>query len=534
MDITFLAFFTKLRGIMPANRLSMKHVKHILELHFEEGLSIRAIARGVGIGCSSVGRILDRAKVANVRWPLPEGTSDADLERILYPSPTQSGSVGRELPDWMEVYKELARHRSLTLHQLWTEYIERNPQGYQYSYFCELYREWRGCHEDPTMRITRKAGERLFVDYSGKKLRVTHPITGETRTVELFVAALGASGYMYAEATETQKTFDFRSSIGRAFQFYGGVTRMLVPDNLKSAIIKFRKDDVPILNDSLRELADFFRVGVVPARPRRPKDKGLVESSVLLIQRRLGGALRNLEFFGLGELNEAILDQVQELNEALMQKTKVSRKELFEGLDRPMLRPLPREPYEYMQWVHKRKVGSDYHVHIENHKYSVPHSYLGRQVEARLGPHTVEIFAGSERIASHVRSRESGKYTTVKDHMPKHHREYEKWSPKRYIQWAESIGPRTKALIEVNLASFEVPEQAFNRCNGTLILAREYGHEAMEMGCELALRRNTRTTAAVRQLVKQMAAESHQPKQLSIDHENIRGAAYYSTKDPKK
>lgn len=282
-------FFTKLRGIMPATRLSMKHVKHILELHFEERLSIRAIARGVGIGRSSVARILDRAKVANVRWPLPKGTSDADLERILYPSPTQSGSVGRELPDWMEVYKELARHRSLTLHQLWAEYIERNPQGYQYSYFCELYREWRGCHEDPTMRITRKAGERLFVDYSGKKLRVTNPTTGETRTVELFVAALGASGYIYAEATETQKTFDFCSSIGRAFQFYGGVTRMLVPDNLKSAIIKFRKDDVPILNDSLRELADFFRVGVVPARPRRPKDKGLVESSVLLVQRRLGG-----------------------------------------------------------------------------------------------------------------------------------------------------------------------------------------------------------------------------------------------------
>ena len=309
---------------------------------------------------------------------------------------------------------------------------------------------------------------------------------------------------------------------------------MLVPDNLKSAIIKFRKDDVPILNDSLRELADFFRVGVVPARPRRPKDKGLVESSVLLIQRRLGGALRNREFFGLGELNEAILDQVQELNEALMQKTKVSRKELFEELDRPMLRPLPSAPYEYVQWVHKRKVGSDYHVHIENHKYSVPHPYLGRQVGARLGPYTVEIFAGNERIASHARSREFGKYTTVKDHMPKNHREYEKWSPKRYIRWAESIGPRTKALIEVNLASFEVPEQAFNRCNGTLILAREYGHEAMEMGCELALRRNTHTTAAVRELVKQMAAESHQPKQFSIDHENIRGSAYYSTKDPKK
>ena len=517
---------------MPANRIPMRMIKRILELHFAANLSVRAIARGVGIGRSSVSRILDRAKVAKLTWPLPEGMNDVDLEQILYPIAVESGSAQCPMPNWMEVHKELARHRSLTLYQLWTEYIEQNPNGYQYSYFCDLYRRWRCRHAEPVMHMTRKAGERLYVDYSGKKPCITHPITAETRAVELFVAALGASGYIYAEASETQKAVDFCGSVGRSFVFYGGVPRIIVPDNLKSAVVQFRTDDTPILNASFGDLAEFFRVAVLSARPRRPKDKGLVESSVLMVQRKILGTLRNREFFSLAELNEAILEQVRMLNEAPMQKTRVSRQQLFAELDQPALRPLPREPYEYVVWVNKRKVRFDYHVQIENHRYSVPYSYLGKDVQVRIGAKTVEILDGERRIASHMRSVLPGKYSTKRADMPRNHREYADWSPTRFRKWAEAIGPHTKALIEANFAWFDLPEQAFQRCMGTLNLGREYGYEAMEKGCELALSRNTLSTQAVKQLVKQMATQLRHPPQLSIDHDNIRGAAYYSTNPP--
>ena len=507
----------------------MRNLKQILELHFTANLSVRAIARRLGIGRSSVSRILDRAKVARLTWPLPEGMSEADLERILYPvsgSPTQ-----RKMPDWMEVHKELAKHRSLTLHQLWVEYFEANPDGYQYSYFCDLYRQWRGSHPEPVMHIPRKAGERLQVDYSGKKPKITHPITGEQQPVELFVAALGTSGYIYAEATRTQKAKDLCESVDRAFTFYGGLPRIIVPDNLKSAVIRFRKDDTPILNDSFRELTEHYRVAVIPARPRHPRDKGLVESSVLFVQRKLFGALRHREYFSLAELNEAIREQVRVLNEAPMQRTKVSRKQIFVELDQPALRPLPRERYEFAVWFHKRKVRFDYHVQVENHRYSVPHDYAGKEVQLRIGTKIVEILDGEKRIASHLRSSVAGQYTTLRAHMPRNHQNYADWSPARFTRWAASIGPNTKALIEANFAEFEIPEQAFQRCLGLLSLGREYGQEAMEKGCKLALQRNLRSTAVVKRLVKRMATEKHSPIQLTIEHENIRGPNYYSNEN---
>ena len=512
---------------MPAKRVQMRKIKRILELHYVARLSNRAISRSVGVGRGSVSRLLERATVAELSWPLPEGMTDAELEAVLYPATTRDASVQRPVPNWVEVRQELAKHRSLTLHQLWKEYIAAHPTGYQYSRFCDLYRRWRSTQVDPVMRLTHKAGERLFVDYSGKKPCIADPVTGEVREVELFVAALGASGYLYAEATETQKVADFCGSIRRAFEFLEGVPRLIVPDNLRSAIIKFRTDDTPILNESFRDLAEHYNVGVLPARPRKPRDKAKAESSVAILQRSVMGALRNVVFQSLAELNAAILEQIRELNQAPFQKYDTTRQRMFEALDRPVLRPLPREAYEFATWVDKRKVPFTYHIQIERHHYSVPYQYLGRYVRARVGAQIVEIFDGETRIAAHPRGRAPEKYTTNRAHMPKNHQAYGEWPPSRFVKWAKKIGPYTTALVEENFSRAHVPVQVYRRCMGILKLGGEYGQTALERACQLALRRDQLSTAAVKQLVKRIAAEHHQAPPPPIEHENIREADYY-------
>ncbi len=512
---------------MPTKRIKMREIKRILALHFVDKLSNRGIARWVGISRASVARLLERAKRAQLMWPLPEDITDAKLEAMLYPPTTGDASVARLVPNWVEVRRELAQHRSLTLHQVWTEYIEEHPTGYQYSRFAELYRNWRSTQVDPVMRLTHKAGERLFVDYSGKKPTITDP-DGEVREVELFVAVLGASGYLYAEATQSQKVADFCGSIRRTFEFFGGVPKVLVPDNLKSAVIKFRTDDTPILNESFHDLAEHYNVQVFPARPRKPRDKAKAEGGVLLLQRKVLGALRNVTFHSLAELNEAILEQVQELNQTPFQKHNTTRARLFEEMDQPMLRPFPQEPYEFAVWIHNRKVSFHYHIQMDRHHYSVPYTYLNQQVSARVTAKTVEIFHGETRIASHLRESAKQKYTTVEQHMPKNHQDDESWPPSRLVNWAKQIGPSTTALIEEIFARAFVPAQVFRRCMGILRLGREFGNSVLEQACEHALNQDRLTTAAVKKLAKRIADESQQSPS-PIEHKNIRGADYYSS-----
>ncbi|MCY3680137.1 MAG: IS21 family transposase [Gemmatimonadetes bacterium] len=507
----------------------MSTIRDILQLYFESNGSVRAIARSVGIGRSSVSRILDRARVTNLNWPLPAEMSDDKLRELLYPITAPGAGSPHPVPNWVEVHKELVRHRSLTLRQLWREYIEANPAGYQYSRYCDLYRGWRCSQAEVVMHLTHKAGERLFVDYSGKKPCIQDPITGEVKPAELFVCALGASGYLYAEATETQTAKDFLGSVRRAFEFYQGIPRILVPDNMKAAVIQFRTDDTPILNRSLRDLTRHYKVDVVPARPRRPRDKSKAEGGVLLLQRQILGAHRNTTFLSLVDVNAIILQEVHTLNQARFQKINTSRKQLFEELDRPALRPLPKQPYEYARWVSKRKVGFNYHVQIENYHYSVPYAYVGKFVRARISEEIVEIYDDQMRIASHRRGWSAGQYTTVVAHMPREHQEYADWRPERFVNWAKKIGPHTTVLIEAIFAEAEVAEQVYRRCMGILKLASEYGHDAMEQGCEMALNLQTPYTATVRQCVQQVATQLHQPQYTPIENTNVRGATYYSS-----
>ena len=504
---------------MPNQRISMNQIQRILELHFVHKLSVRAIARQVGVGRSTVSRLLERARTLNLSWPLPEQMTDPQLQECLYPS-RPSPTEPREVPDWQKIHLELIRHKSLTLWQLWEEYQQQHPDGYGYSWFCELYRKWRGAQANPVMRQVHKAGERVFVDYSGKRPEIVDPRTGEVKAVELFVAVLGASNYLYAEATSSQKTADFCGSVRRMFEFFGGIPTAIVPDNLKAAVKRVKRDDAPELNDSFRELTEHYGVEVLPARPYKPRDKGKVESAVLQVQRQVLAPLRKLTFYSLQELNEAIHAWIHELNRAPFQKREGTRRSWFEQIDQPALRPLPENPYEYRIRFH-RTVHVDYHIRIERNFYSVPHQYFGAKVWGWLGEHTVEIYLGEERIASHPRGPSNWACITNPAHMPDHHRERKEWSPARFIHLAQKIGPRTEALITANLDRYAIPEQAYRRCLAILNMASKYGHPVLEKACRIALNLERLSAQKVKVFCQRIAQEHYETHSRHIEHENI-------------
>ena len=504
----------------------MKHIKRILELYYAAKLSKRGIARHLGLGRSSVGRVIERVELARIPWPLPAEVTDADLEVIVYPNTGQVAASERPVPDWEALHSCLATDRSMTLSEAWRAYIDAHPTGYQYSRFCDLYRAWRSVEVDTVMRQRHKAGDQVFVDYSGKRPSVIDSSTGEARPVELFVAALGASNYTYAEATWTQQTADFCGSIRRTFEFFGRTPRTVVCDNLRAAVTKFQADDVPLLNPSFRDLLDHYNVNASPARPRKPRDKAKVEKAVQHVQCRVMQAVRNRQFFDLDELNATIADVVQAINAAPLQKLQGSRQSRFDEMDYPLMLPLPPQPYEYGEWTGKRKVSRDYHVLIKKHLYSVPYRYVFQSVRGLVHERTVEIFHGDERIAVHTRGSAPGEHTTLVAHMPKNHRERATWSPERFIRRAKSHGPHTAALIEAIVEHVDLPEHCYRPCRAILDMGPAYGSEALERACEQALAQQTLSAGAVRELIKANGtAEPPRP----IDHENIRGADYYSS-----
>jgi transposase len=350
----------------------------------------------------------------------------------------------------------------LTLSLLWEEYRAIHPDdGYGYSRYCELYRCWEG-RLTPVMRQHHVAGDKLFVDYAGDTLDVVDPKTGEVREAQLFVAVLGASNYTFAEATWTQTLPDWIGSHVRAFAFLGGVPGQIVSDNLKSGVTKACFYE-PAVNRTYADLAAHYDTAVIPARPYKPRDKAKVEVGVQVAQRWVAARLRNRRFFSLAELNAAIGDLLAGINRKVTRHLGASRRDLFEQLDRPALKPLPAAPYQYAEWI-ERKVGLDYHVETGRHYYSVPHQLLKKTLWARLTAKTVEIFHEGQRVASHVRSSANRRHTTVPEHMPASHRRYAGWTPAEIKRQATRIGPNTATLVGVILRERTHPEQGFRSC----------------------------------------------------------------------
>jgi len=513
---------------MPQERLTMRKIREILRLKWELGLSNRTVARSCRVSHSTVGDYVKRAETAGLVWPLPEELDEDRLLELLFPRTKQAEKQAIPLPDWDEVHTEL-RKKSVTLRLLWQEYLAQYPTGYSYSQFCDLYRQWAK-KLNPTMRIKHKAGEKMFVDYAGQTMQVIDPETGEVQKVEIFVAVLGASSYTYAEAQWSQTLPNWIGGHVRAFEYFGGVTEVVVPDNLKAGVTHPCRYE-PGVTLAYQEMGEHYHVAVVPARVRKPRDKAKAEVGVQVVERWVLAPLRKRKFFSLTALNKTIRERLEKLNDREMKHLGKSRRELFEELDRPALKPLPGRAYEFAEWK-KARVSIDYHVEFEKHYYSVPHDLCRQDVYVRAAERTVEIIFRGDRVALHPRSKAKG-FTTIKEHMPPSHQHYSDWSPERFTRWAKKIGSDTERLIKVVLASRKHPEQAYRSCLGILGFANKHGQERLETACRYALAHDVFTYRGIKNILKnkldQLDPDEGSPQpSLLPSHTNIRGKDYYN------
>ena len=519
---------------MATERMPMRKIREILKLKWILKRSHREAARILGISPGAVGSVLARVKAKELSWGDTEKLNDEQLEEMLY-GPRSVSGAGRPEPDCVYIHTEL-RRRGVTLELLHMEYLEEHPtDGFRYSAFCRRYKAWTK-RQKPVMRQVHKAGEKAFVDYSGKKPQIVDPDTGEVSEVELFVAVLGASNYSYAEATESQQVRDWIASHSRTFEYFEGVTAVVVPDQLKSGVSRPCRYE-PGIHRTYQDWADHMDTVVIPARPRKPKDKAKAEGGVLLVQRWVLARIRNETFFSLPALNDRIAQLLEELNHRPMKTYgDRSRRELYEQLDRPALKPLPSRRFEYADWL-KAKVNIDYHIDVKRHYYSVPHAMIHQEVEVRLTGTTVEVFHNNSHVWSHKRSYKQGRHTTVPEHMPKAHQAHLQWSPSRLIHWGGTIGPQTQKLVERILESRPHPEQGYRSCLGIMRLSKRYGSQRLEAAATRAVSVGANAFRHVDAILKNgldrlplEEADSGEAK-TPIVHENLRGPDYYKQGD---
>ena len=506
-------------------RLPMRKIRDVLRLS-AEGLSTRKIGVSLTIGRTTVQAYLDRAAEVGLSWPLSPDMSDTDLERLIYPRTARDIANRATEPDWAHIHREL-RRKGVTLMLLWEEYRSDHPDGYGYSRFCELYTRWEG-KLSPVMRQRHPAGERLFVDYAGHTIDVIDPETGEVRTAQVFVAVLGASNYTFVEATWAQSLPDWIASHVRALDFFGGVTAQIVSDNLKAGVTKACFYD-PVINRTYADMAAHYDTAVVPARPYKPKDKAKAEGGVLLAERWILARLRNRQFFSLAELNAAIRPLLVQLNGKVSRHLGASRRQLFDQLDNPALKPLPVAPYVYAEWK-KCRAGLDYHVAIDKHYYSVPYQLLKKDLWARITDRTVEVFHVGQRVASHVKTSSNGKHSTLRDHMPAHHQFRDDWTPERISARAARVGPNVATFVEVVMRDRKHPEQGYRTCLGVIRLGDKFGRDRLDAACSRALEINARSYSSLQSILKnglESRPRTRATEEPAITHPNIRGADYF-------
>jgi transposase len=510
----------------------MRKVREVLRLRHTLRLSYRKISEATGIGKTQVAEYVRRAQAADLGWPPPDGLDDASLEQRLFPV-SGEGSA-RPAVDWAAIEQELKR-RGVTLLLLWQEYLAEHPGGYSYTRFCELHKAWRG-QLAATMRQTHLVGDKLFVDWAGQTIGVVDPLTGAVHQTRIFVAALGASNFTYAEARWTETLPDWIGAHVNALAAIGGVPKALVPDNLKAGITKPSRYE-PGINRTYQDLADHYDCIVLPTRIVRPRDKAKVEVAVQIVERFVLAKLRNRTFFSLAELNAAIVECVAAINAKVMRRVGKSRAELLDELERPALKPLPATPYSYAEWKRAR-VAPDYHVEVAGHFYSVPSKLIREIVEVRVTAETVEVFHRGNRVAAHARSRVKNRHTTITDHMPSAHRRYAEWTPARMLAEAARVGPATAALIEAIMKAKPHPEQGFRSCLGIMSLVRSYGPERVEAASRRGNDIGATTYGSIASILRHGLDKAYlggrscgpidpAPDEAPLHHANIRGRDYY-------
>lgn len=505
----------------------MRKIKEILRLKLETGLGYHKIARSCNVSTSTVHDVINRAKAAGLTWPLPEELqTEKELDKKLYSEQVPIAPLRRPEPDMNWIHHELKR-KNVTLQLLWQEYKEKHPDGYQYSYFCEQYRHWKQ-KLNPVLRQTYPAGKFMQVDYAGQTMAITDAKTGEILKAYIFVAILAASNYTYAEAVLSLDLANWIACHCRAFEFFGGVTEILVPDNPKTGITHPCRYE-PEINRSYAEMAAHYGIAIIPARPGKPKDKAKVETSVQIVERWILAKLRNLTFFSLDELNEAIEKELLALNQKPFQRLEGCRQSLYEELERPVLKPLPEQRFQFAEWK-TLTVNIDYHVEVEKNFYSTPYQLVKEKVDVRISSGLIEILHKGKRVASHTRSFGVGKYCTLLEHRPTSHQKYLEWTPSRIINWAGDAGSYTGKLAQQILAQRPHAEQGYRSCLGLIRLGERYGKERLNAACKRALFFGTPQYQSIKSILEkgldQVPLEKA-PEPEPIMHQNIRGKEYF-------
>lgn len=495
----------------------MRKISEILRLKAER-FSDRQIAAAIGSSRSTVQECLRRCREAGIGWPLPAGLDETGLMARLY---QRAVPARQPIIDFAQVHGELKRP-GVTRDLLWQEYKAREPQGLQYTAFCNHYRRWLA-RQELVLRQEHLPGDKAFVDYAGQTAPVVDRLSGEVRPAQIFIAVLGCSNYTFAEATWSQKRPDWLASHVRALAYFGGVPAALVPDNLKSAVTKARRYE-PDLNPAYQEFAEHYSVAILPARVRKPRDKAKVETGVLIVERWILARLRNHTFFCLEDLNTAIAALLERLNTRPFKKMAGCRRSRFLELDQPALRPLPPRPYEFAEWK-QAKVHPDYHIEVGRAYYSVPYRLVGERVEVRLTVSVVEIFHGGQLVAAHARAAERGRRSTRHAHRPDKHVAVIEASLTRTLQWARQIGPATEQVIQNQAAQRKHPEETLRSAQGILRLSRDFSPQQLEAACQRALQLRAFSYRAVRTLIQ----NKNLPDQPALDlvHENLRGPGYF-------
>lgn len=491
-------------------------------------MSNRQIGRLLTVSPNTVRVLRDQLTRTQLNWTTLAPLDDDTFRRRLGTLPAAT-SHRKAVPDWLYIDAEL-RKRDVTLDLLWQEFRESHPDGVSYPQMTRRYRDWQKSQR-LCMRQIYRAGELMLVDFCGHTMPITDPETGEVSWAQVFVAVLGSSAYLFAWAVASQKVPDWLACHRQAFESFGGVPRQVTPDNLKSAVLKHTRSQI-VLNQAYAELAEHYGFVILPARPRKPRDKGLAEVSVQIVQRGILARLRNRVFFSLAELNTAIAERLHEINRKTTRKFPQSRWARFQAIDAPALQPLPATPLVMGERAYDVRVGRDYLVEWDRYHYSVPYQYAHQLVDLRLAGSVLEVFFQRERIASHVRSGRPGAQTILPEHMPPHHRHQQDSSADALLAWAESVGPSTHEYARRNLAE----RARFANGLKTLQQLRRWARELpslarLESACAYALRINALPLSRLKSIVRHETDLRTTPLVTApaVLHANLRGADYFAT-----
>ena len=512
---------------MPTPRVPMSKQRQILQLLQDGHPSTREIAAALHISKTSVGDIAKAARLAGLDWEAASKLSDEELSARIYKPATVRRSQLIE-PDYGLLYRELKR-ADVTLQLLWEEYqVQHGSNAYKYSAFCDRFGQWKKTLK-LSMRQIHPAGERTFLDFAGHTVPIIDAHTGEITQAQIFVAVLGASSYTFACATRAQKVEDWVLCTISALEYFGGVTRLLVPDQPRT--VSARPDRYePTAQRLFAEMCAYYGVALLPARPAKPRDKPKVEAAVLLVERWVLARLRKQTFFSIAELNAAIAPLVVDLNNRPFKKLEGCRRSAYEELDKPVLRALPVQRMQIYTFKSPR-VNVDYHIEYEHRFYSVPYQLVGQQVELRATSCTVEIMHNNLRVAMHAAHPRKGSFTTLAEHMPENHREHLQWSPDKLIAWAQRVGKACEMVVRWQLEHRAHPEQAYRSCLGLMRLLRTYGRDRLEAACARAQSIRAPNYKSIDSILKSgmdYLPVAQQAVQVELPlHENVRGANYY-------